>query len=633
MSYIVMARKWRPQNFDTMVGQEHIVRTLKNAITANRISHAYLFTGPRGVGKTTTARLLAKTVNCLSPVEGEPCNHCVRCEEITSGAATDVIEIDGASNGLVDDARELREKVKYAPVSCRYKVLIIDEVHMMSNAAFNALLKTLEEPPAHTIFILATTESHKIPATIISRCQRFDFRRIPVKEIVERLSAMVRAEGLQVEEEALHAVARGADGSLRDAQSLLDQIISFAGEKVTVADAVTVLGLVDAQVFVGLVDAIAQHDAPKALGLVEQLVNSGADLRQFMKDWVDYWRNLVVARVLGEGSTEVLNLAATELAEVKRQALLFAVEEMSGLAKMIAQTDEELRRTQHPRLLLELLLVKLCGIQRIVSLEALWRQLKEVEQHVAGLPDKPWPVPVAVPTAPVPAPVVPPVAPAAAAPPEPTAPMAAPVALPAPSDASAAAKETRAEEPELGLPLELIPDPETAPPLLLTLEETQTAMPSEAGEGEPALIVDSLEDAAPVTYLDQVRQAWPAMIQTVGQQNRRVQALLKDVTLTAAEPGWVELTCLSPYHLTGLEKDESRKVVEAHFESALGRSTRMRLKVAGTVVKEVEAAPSHEEREKEFEEIARKEPLVQKALELFGGKIVDVVDKPNLAKK
>jgi DNA polymerase-3 subunit gamma/tau len=617
MSYIVMARKWRPQNFDTVVGQEHIVRTLKNAVTANRISHAYLFTGPRGVGKTTTARLLAKVVNCLSPVDGEPCNHCVRCEEITSGAATDVIEIDGASNGLVDDARELREKVKYSPVSCRYKVLIIDEVHMMSNAAFNALLKTLEEPPAHTMFILATTESHKIPATIISRCQRFDFRRIPMKEIVERLSAMARAESIQVDEEALHAVARGADGSLRDAQSLLDQIISFSGNKITAADAVTVLGLVDAQMFVALVDAMASHAAAKALGLVEQLVNSGADLRQFMKDWVDYWRHLVVARVLGEKCDEALNLAATEIAEVKRQAQLFTLEELTALAKMVAGTDEELRRTQHPRLLLELLLVRLCGEQRLVSLEVLWRQLKDVEQRVSALPDKPWP--------------------------------SAPVQTACPAVVSGdTVEEVTSAHPELvpgtpapnesslpeleGLPLSLIPEVETAPPLLLTLDENRP-IPQDPGEGEPAMAADSLEDAAPATHLDQVRAAWPNLVQVVGQQNRRVQALLKDVAISAAEPGWVELTCLSPYHLTGLEKEESRKVVEANLETVLGRSTRMRLKVSGANVKAAEQAATAGDREKEFEEIARKEPLVQKALELFGGKIVDVVSKTNGVKK
>ena len=452
-------------DFDTVVGQEHIVRTLKNAITANRISHAYLFTGPRGVGKTTTARLLAKAVNCLSPEAGEPCNHCVRCEEITSGAATDVIEINGASNGLVDDARELREKVKYSPANCRYKVLIIDEVHMMSNAAFNALLKTLEEPPAHTIFILATTEAHKIPATITSRCQRFDFRRIPVKEIVERLTGMAQAENIAAKAEALHAVARAADGSLRDAQSLLDQIISFSGQKVTAADALVVLGLVATQVYLELVDAIAAHDAPKALGVVDRLVNDGADLRQFMKGWVEYWRALVVVRVIGEASRDVLDMAANEIAEAQRQAQLFSLEELTGLAKMTATTDEELRRTQHPRILLELLLVKLCGIQRVVSLEALWGQLHEMEARIAGLPE---------PTA---------VAPARSA-----------------SRIPAAAGEASAPA--------AVPLPPAAPPPDGGLEPEAV--------GEPKLLVDSLEEAAPQTYLEQVRAQWPNVVQAMG---------------------------------------------------------------------------------------------------------------------
>lgn len=579
MSYVVMARKWRPQTFEDVVGQEHIVRTLKNALTANRISHAYLFTGPRGVGKTTTARLLAKAVNCLMPADGEPCNHCVRCEEIISGASTDVIEIDGASNGLVDDARELREKVKYSPAACRYKVLIIDEVHMMSNAAFNALLKTLEEPPAHTIFILATTEAHKIPATIISRCQRFDFRRIPLKEIVERLAVMAKNEGVEAEEEALHAVARGADGSLRDAQSLLDQIISFSGNRLAAADAVTVLGLVPGEVFAELVDAIAGQDAPKALAVVERLVEHGADLRQFMKDWVEYWRCLVVARVVPDRHEDVLNLAANQITTVERQGKLFSLEELTALAKLAASTDEELRRTQHPRMLLELLLVRLCGARRVVSLETLWQQLKELETRLAGMPDR------AAPAAPVPS-----------AAPMSSAADSTPAAAPSPADSIPAAAPS---------PVDSIPaDPAPA--------------------GEPVLVAESLEDAPPDTPLEQVRGQWNAFMQAVGQKNRRIQALLKDVTVVAAETGWVDLLCASPYHQSGLEKEEARKLVESALEATLGRSVRMRLKAAGEERPQgaAEAAPA--DREREFEAIARKEPLVQKALELFGGKIVDV---------
>ncbi len=569
MSYIVMARKWRPQTFAEVVGQEHIVRTLQNAITANRISHAYLFTGPRGVGKTTTARLLAKAVNCLSPVAGEPCNHCVRCEEIVAGSSTDVLEIDAASSGLVDDARELREKVKYAPASCRYKVLIIDEVHMMSNAAFNALLKTLEEPPAHTIFILATTEVHKVPATIVSRCQRFDFRRIPEKEIVERLASMAQTEGIAVEEEALHTVARGADGSLRDAQSLLDQIISFSGERVTVADAVTILGLVPMEIFVALVDAVAGHDAPRALALIQQLINQGADLRQFMKDWVEYWRNLVVVRAVTRNREEVLSVAASAAAALERQAALFSLEELTLLAQAVARTDEELRRSQHPRMLLELLLVRLCGAQRIVSIEVLWRQLQDLEARLASLPDAP------------------------------------------PTEPGSGAARGDAEA------------------LHIQLDEPAGGGATFPEGGEPAFIADALEETAPPTILEQARGKWAALLEGVGQKNRRIQALLKDTRLTAAESGWLELTCSSPYHLTGLEKEESKKVIEAVLQSVLGRPMRLRLKVAEEVSREeAPASPQAGKHEEEFAEIARKEPLVQKALELFGGKIVDVVSKP-----
>jgi DNA polymerase III subunit gamma/tau len=570
MSYIVMARKWRPQSFEAVVGQEHIVRTLKNAIHANRISHAYLFTGPRGVGKTTSARLLAKAVNCLSPTAGEPCNHCVRCEEIQGNATTDVIEIDAASNGLVDDARELREKVRYAPVACRYKVIIIDEVHMMSNAAFNALLKTLEEPPAHTVFILATTESHKVPATIISRCQRFDFRRIPENEITERLAVMAAAESVEINEEALHVIARGAEGSLRDAQSLFDQIISFGGNKIQTSDVVTVLGLVDTQIFFDLVESIDKQDATKALRVLDQLVNSGADLRLFMKDWVEYWRQLVIARVVNNSKDDLLHLPSNVADMVESQSKLFPLEELINLSKMAALTDDELRRTQHPRFQLELFLMQLCSANRVVSLEALWRELHAMETRISALPD------IGVQP--------------------PGTPPAATVAVAPPAPESVAEKEA------------------PAPPVVQ--------------EGESALVVDALEEVGVSSYLDTVRENWPHIMDVVGQKNRRVQALLRDSTLTAAEEGLLELTCLSPYHLTGLEKEDARKLIESVLEAELGRRTRMQLKCDAAETTSDEQTPgAPEDRKKEFDEIYRKEPLVAKTLDMFGGKIVDIIQK------
>ncbi|MCD4812891.1 DNA polymerase III subunit gamma/tau [bacterium] len=581
MSYVVMARKWRPRTFDTVVGQDHVVRTLKNAISANRISHAYLFTGPRGVGKTSSARLLAKAVNCLSPESGEPCNHCVRCEEIMSNSTTDVIEIDAASNGLVDDARELREKVRYAPATCRYKVIIIDEVHMMSNAAFNALLKTLEEPPAHTIFILATTESHKVPATIMSRCQRFDFRRIPEKEIAERLAVMAAAEKITVEEEALHVIARGADGSLRDGQSLFDQIVSFSGNDVTTEDVITVLGLVDAQVFVALVDAIAQKVPADAMEAVDRLVNNGADLRLFMKDWVEYWRSLVMLRVVGRKPPTAHEPATTVEQEAQRQSGLFSLEELLNLAKIAVNTDDQLRRTQHPRLLLELLLLQLCSADRLVSLESLWRQLQAMETRVAQMPETAV-LSSGAGTVPDQQPVVP---------------------------AAAVSEEALGIEKEP--------------------KESQSSI-----EGERTLVVDALEDAAELSYHDKVKENWDAIMQLVGQENRRVQALLRDATLTGAEEGLVELTCASVYHRTGLEKEDARKVIETVLESELGRRTRIQLKCEEDVKNEKGPAQATEkDKEKEFEDITRNEPLVRKTLEMFGGKIVDIIQKPAGGKK
>jgi len=493
-----------------------------------------------------------------------------------AGGTPDVIEIDAASNGLVDDARELREKVRYAPLSCRYKVMIIDEVHMMSNAAFNALLKTLEEPPAHTIFILATTESHKVPATIVSRCQRFDFRRIPVKQITERLALMAAKENIQVSEEAFTIIARGADGGLRDAQSLLDQIISFKGNDIEADDVVNVLGLVNTQVFIDLVDAISNQAVDQALSLIDQLVNQGADLRLFMKDWVDYWRALVLSKVAGEKAGSMLNHGNNVLDAVKSQCEKFGVEELVGMAKLAASTDDELRRSQHPRVLLELFLIQLCQADRIVSIETLWSQLQGLEKQLTNLPEG-------------------------------TIPANSPINQEQPKQESSQAKQ-----PEVTV------EPEVEP------SEEKNKDVEEAGQ--PSIVVEMLEDVKPESYFDKIKQQWPTIMEAIGQKNKRIQALLRDVVVSAAEEGWLELTCVSDYHQTGLNKEDARKVIESVLEDQLSRSTRLRLKVENEDEDADKSAAQLEAgREKEFEEVIKNEPLVQKTLDMFGGKIVDVI--------
>ncbi len=294
MSYLVTARKWRPNLFEEMVGQDHVVRTLQNAVSSGRIAHAYLFSGPRGVGKTTAARILARALNCAGGPTPRPCNSCEPCRNIINGTSVDVFEIDGASNTSVENVRELRENVKYMPGECRYRVYIIDEVHMRSTPAFNALLKTLEEPPRHVVFIFATTEVHKIPGTILSRCQRFDFRRIAFRDLHSHLRKIALEEGVSIEDSALFSIAREADGSLRDAQSMLDQVVSFAGREVRHSHIVEALGLMDRGMLLDLGEAVVEGDGKRCLNIVEKIYEFGYDFKKVLAELIELARNLVI---------------------------------------------------------------------------------------------------------------------------------------------------------------------------------------------------------------------------------------------------------------------------------------------------------------------------------------------------
>jgi DNA polymerase-3 subunit gamma/tau len=338
MSYLVLARKWRPQTFDEIVGQEHVSRTLTNAIRSNRVAHAFLFTGVRGVGKTTAARILAKALNCEHGPTPTPCNRCANCVEITAGNAVDVLEIDGASNTGVDDVREIIENVRYQPAKSRFKIYIIDEVHMLSTSAFNALLKTLEEPPGHVKFIFATTDPHKVPHTIHSRCQRYDFKRIPPRLVAERLAEIVRSEEVDISERALFTIAREGEGSMRDAQSLLDQVIAFAGKTIRDEDVVSALGVADRKLLYGVADAIVERDPPRALALLNELHQYGYDMRRFTRELLEHFRNLSVARLLPDADL-LADLSDEERTEAGRQAQKMSTEDL----------DRAFRSTPKPR--------------------------------------------------------------------------------------------------------------------------------------------------------------------------------------------------------------------------------------------------------------------------------------------
>jgi DNA polymerase-3 subunit gamma/tau len=349
-------RKWRPQKFDQVVGQEHVTQTLRNALASGRVSHAYLFAGLRGTGKTTMARLVAKAVNCLADgPANRPCNECVNCQAVNEGRFLDLIEIDAASHTSVDDVRELRDKVAFRPNEGRYKVYIIDEVHRFSASAFDALLKTIEEPPEHAIFILATTEIHKVPATILSRCQRFDFRRIPVQQITQRLQELAEVEGISAEPGALSLIARAATGSLRDAESLLDQLASANPDGITLEQVQATLGTIDTELVANLIDSVVSRDVARGLALIDQGLDQGADLRQFARQIVQYLRGMLLIQLEGTDLIDVgkesLELMAAQSGQIHIQALVQAI-------KRFSQAEADLRGGWQPQLPLELALVE-----------------------------------------------------------------------------------------------------------------------------------------------------------------------------------------------------------------------------------------------------------------------------------
>lgn len=386
MSYTALYRKFRPDNFDDVKGQDHIVTTLTNQIKANRIGHAYLFCGTRGTGKTTVAKILAKAVNCEHPVNGSPCNECAMCKAIQAGTAMNVIEIDAASNNGVDNIREIREEVAYRPTEGKYKVYIIDEVHMLSTGAFNALLKTLEEPPSYVIFILATTEAHKIPITILSRCQRYDFHRISIDTIAARLSELLTAEGVEAEEKAVRYVAKKGDGSMRDALSLLDQCISFyLGQVLTYDKVLDVLGAVDTEVFIRLLRKVLSGDVTGSIHVLEDLITGGRELGQFVSDFTWYMRNLLLVKT-SENPEEAIDVSSENLKLLKEESEMTDVETLMRYIRIFSDLSNQIRFASQKRVLVEIALIKLCRPAMETNLDSVLDRLRVLEKQMEERP-------------------------------------------------------------------------------------------------------------------------------------------------------------------------------------------------------------------------------------------------------
>jgi len=388
LAYQAFYRVYRPQSFAEMSGQAHVKQTLQNALLYNKTTHAYLFNGPRGTGKTSAAKIFAKALNCERAPVSEPCNECETCKSITNGSNTDVIEFDAASNSRVEEIRDIIEKVRFAPANSRYKVYIIDEVHMLSNSAFNALLKTLEEPPAHVVFILATTEPHKLPLTIISRCQRFDFKRITATDIVDRMNVVLNDSGIPSNDQALKVIAQAASGGMRDALSMLDQVVSFSGEEMTVEDALLVTGSIGQDVFYQLAESLLTKDVGKVLTLLEELMKEGKDAVRLTEDLITFFRDLLLMNT-APSLDELLELASGE-GKFKQLAEQFSVETLYRYIEILSATQQEMRYSNHTKVYLETALLKMTQVkssntQQVIDFSPFEEKIAQLERTVMAL--------------------------------------------------------------------------------------------------------------------------------------------------------------------------------------------------------------------------------------------------------
>ncbi|MEW5849514.1 MAG: DNA polymerase III subunit gamma/tau [Myxococcota bacterium] len=606
MTYVVLARKWRPQNFEDVIGQQHVVQTLHNAIASGRVAHAFLFTGARGVGKTTAARLLAKALCCQ---EGgprpEPCNQCAACQEITAGNSVDVLEIDGASNTGVDDVRELRESARYLPQRLRLKIFIIDEVHMLSVSAFNALLKLLEEPPPHLKFIFATTEPHKIPITILSRCQRYDFKRIPNVVMAQRLHGICKEEGIEVAPDALDVICRAAEGGMRDALSLLDQVISFVGQgqTITAQACVESLGIIDRRTVVALTEALLARDSQRALSLVREASNRGFDLKELGQNLLAELRNLTVAQVAPDPAA-LVDLPAVEVDALVARAKGVTAEELHRLFNTFVQRLETLSKSSEPLLGMEMSVMALCLTPPAASLQQVADLVARLEAAAGGAPIAPLPasgngapttgkagagttmasaagaVTVETPKPTAPPPPAPTTTPASTT-------TAAPPTTPAPTTTQAPTTK----------PVEAAPAPAPAPTVKVSV---------------PAGV-----DPKWVKILERLQGERPALVSFL------------DMARVKIDDTRVSIHCMQNFYLEALREAANEKALGEAVRAVLGANAAVEVRgpsdapVDGTSVAEMREKERQEREAWRLQQV-KENPAVKLAVEIFGGKIREV---------
>jgi DNA polymerase-3 subunit gamma/tau len=570
MSPQVTALKWRPQVFADMVGQEHITRSLQNAMKAERVAHAYIFAGPRGVGKTTTARIFAKALNCRNLKDGEPCNTCDMCQEVNQGSAMDVIEIDSASFNGVDDIRSLQEQVGTYPAKGKYKIYIFDEAHRITKQAFDAFLKTLEEPPAHVIFILASTEIHQFPATVQSRCQRFEFRAMGMDTLIKQLRRITDAEEIEIEDKGLYQIARAANGSMRDSQRTLDQVVAFAGKKVTLEDIRVALGTIEEDVYLKIVEAAVNQDAPSALTVIKTIIESGKDLEHFYAGLLETFRHLAVAKAYPTAAAQFISLSAEDTEKIVKFSTQMDEAQILSSLRLLIEQEWALRHSANPQIVLETLVIELSHLKQLTSVGDL---LKQAESGAAPVINNPKP------TVSLPRP-------------------AAPLSSPTPA------------------PVSFTPAPK----------------PTAIAEGEPILAVDEIEEPADVSpELAKLKSNWQELLEKTGAKNAQLKAVLVDTQPKSINEGTLVLWCKGPFHFDLLSKPENKVLVESVVEEMVGRKINLvpvlpagAVKSASSEKPAVRAPKPLSAPKMDVKEMEKEEPVVAAAMKLFGAKVVEV---------
>ena len=677
-AYLVTARKYRPLLFKDVVAQEHVTETLKNAIRLDRLAHAYMFTGPRGVGKTTAARIVAKAINCTTPIEdrddrAEPCRTCVSCQSFEEGRNMNIIEIDAASNNKVEDVRDLRETVRIPPQANRMKVYIIDEVHMLSNAAFNALLKTLEEPPPHAMFIFATTEPHKVLPTIQSRCQRFDFRRIATSESVERLREICDTEDISVDDESLMLIARKGDGALRDALSVFDQAVSLCGNDIKYPELIRALGVVDTDLYFNVTQAVTDGKSAEMILIVDRVVRTGYDLQEFVDGLAEHLRNLLVASTVKDPTL----IEATE-ADRKRivdHGKTFSESTLLSLITIMGDVSESLRLSRQPRLKLEMALLRMATLPSSVDIKSALDKLSKLEKMAASgeikivsevrqvssptseqaavrPTPKITPAPAAAVSPPAPAPQAAPV-PAPAPVPQ-AAPAPAPSATPPkPAPAPAAAPEENDPEEKDTAPLDTAetpisdssdvpvhsapvpqPSPSTPPPspdpgISLFMEPPAIKKPRSRNEptnqtstAEEVLVLDKDEDPlSEPDALSLVKPAWDAIVHEVMASEKQLGSFLKHATVHDFGERTVLLSVPDDFHAKALRSERARLIRQLTEATDLGID-RIAFKLEAPSVDPSDLSDTESSAREQLEDLCEKNPAVRALVERFGGEIV-----------